>query len=161
MAVSAAVLARLTALRDEGAQPYHKGKGLAMWVGGMRLRAADGKCTEPGRAWESIGGSEPVRFRGEMQRTYKTKCIDVGGTKHILWKLARTPRGPERQPMRKGLRFGEQNEWEAMRPAIGHTKDRHGNFHTFQDRVVITDDMVTRNVHAFETSSRLLPTFRT
>ena len=148
MAVSAAVLARLTALRDEGAQPYHVGRGLAMFVGGTRVRGRDGSYTEAGRAWESIGGSEPVRFRGEMQRTDRTKYVDVGGTKHILWKLARTPRGPEWQPTRKGLRFREQNDWEVMIPAIGHAKNRHGNFHTFPDRVVITDRMVTRNLDA-------------
>ena len=94
MAVPARDRARLVALRDEGAQPYHVGKGLAMFVGNIKLRARDGAYTDRGRMWEEIGGSEPVRFHGEMQRSGNQKYIKVDGTKRVLWTAARTPQGP-------------------------------------------------------------------
>ena len=138
------------ALRDEGAQPFHVGKGLAMYVGdNIKLRARDGAYTARGRVWEEIGGSEPVRFHGDMQRSGNQKYINVDGQKHILWTVARTPQGPVWRATQKGLRFREQNEWEVMIPAIGYKKDKHGSFHSFRDRVVITDDIVTRNLDAF------------
>ena len=91
MAVPAADRARLVALKNEGAQAYHVGKGLAMFVGGMKLRSSDGAHTNRGRVWEEMCGSEPVRFHGEMQRSGNTKYIDMDGTRHVLQKLARTP----------------------------------------------------------------------
>ena len=110
MAVPARDRARLVALKDEGAQPYHVGRGLAMFVGNIKLRASDGAYTNRGRVWEEIGGSEPVRFHGEMQRSGNTKYIDMGGKRHVLQKVVRTPQGPEWRATPKGLRFREQNE---------------------------------------------------
>ena len=49
MAIPARDRARLEALRDEGAQPYHTGKGLALFVDGIRLRARNGDYTARGR----------------------------------------------------------------------------------------------------------------
>ena len=93
MAVPARDRARLVALRDEGAQPFHVGKGLAMFVGNnIKLRARDGTYTDRGRLWEEIGGMEPVRFHGQMQRSDRQKYIKVDGQKHILWSLAPTVR---------------------------------------------------------------------
>ena len=110
MAIPARDRARLEALRDEGAQPYHTGKGLALFVDGIRLRARNGDYTARGRVWEEIGGSELVRFHGEMQRSGNQKYINVDGKKHILWTAVRTPQGPVWRATRKGLQFREQNE---------------------------------------------------
>ena len=149
MVIPARDRARLVALNDEGAQAYHGGKRLALYVDGIKLRTRDGAYTARGRVWEEIGGSEPVRFHGQMQRSDRQKYINMDGQKHILWSLAPTPQGPVWRATQKGLRFREQNEWEVMIPAIGYAKDKHGNYHSFRDRVMITDDAVTRSLESF------------
>ena len=51
MVIPARDRARLVALNDEGAQAYHGGKGLALFVDGIELRTRDGAYTARGRVW--------------------------------------------------------------------------------------------------------------
>ena len=117
-----------------------------MYVGmpKIKLRAANGEYTEEGELWHELGGTDPVRYKGELHRTANTQYMLEDGTKHVLKKLVQGPNGPEWRATRKGLRFREHNEWEVLIPAIGHEKER-----TFEDKIVITDKEVTRNLQSF------------
>ena len=138
--------ARLATLAENNAEPYHEGRGLAMYVGmpKIRLRGRDGDYTEEGKLWHELGGRDPVRYKGELRRTANTQYVLEGSTKHVLKHLVKGADGLEWQPTRKGLRFREQNEWEVLIQAIGHHKDR-----TCVDKIVITDREVTRNLQSF------------
>jgi hypothetical protein len=66
---SAAVRARLEALKNDNAQPYHVGGGPAMYIGRPRimLRDRSGNPTAAGQAWLDMGGADPARYQGAIQ----------------------------------------------------------------------------------------------
>jgi hypothetical protein len=148
---SAAVRARLEALKND--EPYHVRGGRAMYVGQPRIMLRDrrGNPTVAGQAWLEMGGRDPIRYQGELQRTNNTKYVMEDGKRHILQKLVQGPDGPNWELTSKGrLRMRELNEWEVMIPAIGHRYNKKRNvWETFSDQVVITDKELTRNTRAF------------
>ena len=120
--LSAKTRARLAALVENNAAPYHIGRGFAMHVGmpKIKLRAVNGEYTEAGELWHELRGTDPVRYNGQLHRTANTQYMLEDGTKHVSKKLVQGPNGPEWRATRKGLRFREHNEWEVLIPAIGH-----------------------------------------
>ena len=111
-----------------------------MYIGKMKLTSADGHLTPVGYAWLEMGGADLVRYSGDLFTQGDKKYVMEIGHTVALMKIHHGPSGPEWRPTKKGrLRFREQNEWEVMIPAIGYAKDRHGNFHSFRDSVLITD----------------------
>ena len=60
---SARIRARLSALVEDNAEPYHEGRGFAMYVGKPKimLRGRDGEYTENGKLWHELGGRDPAR----------------------------------------------------------------------------------------------------
>ena len=63
MEVSRGVLARLTAAFGRGETPAPSGNGLALKVGSIIVKGADGITTPAGHAWVQMGGTIPLRFR--------------------------------------------------------------------------------------------------
>jgi hypothetical protein len=62
MEVSRGVLARLTAAFGRGETPTPSGNGLALKVGSIIVKGADGITTPAGHAWVQLGGTIPLRF---------------------------------------------------------------------------------------------------
>ena len=103
--------------------------------------------------WIELGGDEPYRYRGEViaSSTGRAKCVMDNGRPRKLMKLHAGLDVPVFRPTTMGrLRFKPMNRFEVRIPAIGHYKRR-----TFQDVVLITDQMLTANLAAYE---RNLPT---
>ena len=142
--------ARLEAALANGDEPTHKGaNGKAMYVGGIMLANASGDLTPEGRVWIELGGDDPYRYRGEVHTsgTGQTKHVMENGKRVNLMKLRPGPNGPDWHPTKKGrLRFKPMNRFEVRIPAIGHAKDNH----TFEDVVIITDQMLTANSAAYD-----------
>ena len=123
-----------------------------MYVGQPKIMLRDrrGNPTVAGQAWLEMGGRDPIRYQGELQRTNNAKYVMEDGKRHILQKLVQGPDGPNWELASKGrLRMRELNEWEVMIPAIGHRyNEKKKEWETFEDKIVITDKQMTRNIRA-------------
>jgi hypothetical protein len=144
--ISVARRAELAAALARGDVPFN-GKSDVMYVGNPKimLTRKAGHLTQAGYAWVQMGGVDPVRYSGELIEAGDKKYVMDNGKRVDLLSLHQTPDGSVWRPTEKGmLRFRELNKWEVMIPAIGHDR-RKGEPRRFEDKVVITDDMVTRN----------------